>query len=387
MVGVWILAALAALLVLPSSALYGDSCSSAADCKDARYPHCYIYWKDTTPTLNTISYTDSTPSAGNVQVKGVCVECMTDCDCPVNEYCGVGEFKIPKVTSSNAGTAGTSSNEDFSRLMKQYELYGMAFEGLNISSRCKKYDVPSSPCSVHYADTITSTVVSEKRSDGKSVTVARVSLNVLSRPLASSFCGRVNSWAPDFHPCAVSGGLSQDITRCSQGETDSDLSTKNMANVAAVCPRWAGYRDSTIGEVFADPACQANDATFSSGGYDFVSPSIDWSGYCNRGKCQICLEGSQRCQAPTDGGEPQICLNGKWQRARGHGMSPWDMPLSDLNIAAQSQLTSAVFASLCFAFVCFNAVVVWMIYRFTSGKRRGLDDKEEVVAVEKGGGD
>jgi len=66
-------------------------------------------------------------------------------------------------------------------------------------------------------------------------------------------------------------------------------------------------------------------------------------------------------------------------------MSPWDMPLSDLNIAAQSQLTSAVFASLCFAFVCFNAVVVWMIYRSNQSHRENkrFEAKMKALAAEK----
>jgi hypothetical protein len=36
---------------------------------------------------------------------------------------------------------------------------------------------------------------------------------------------------------------------CDFTATDSDLSTANFANTAAVCPKWAGYREATLGEV------------------------------------------------------------------------------------------------------------------------------------------
>ncbi len=52
------------------------------------------------------------------QVKGVCVECRNDCDCQVNQYCGVGDIKIEKFTSSNVGTAGAFCTSEILRHMR-----------------------------------------------------------------------------------------------------------------------------------------------------------------------------------------------------------------------------------------------------------------------------
>jgi hypothetical protein len=122
-----------------------------------------------------------------------------------------------------------------------------------------------------------------------------------------------------------------------------------VASTAAVCPKWAGYRDSSIGEVFASPPCLPGDAgevpaclcylvsrtlfllphfvrlcqlvehqrgsmtagggvraVMGGGGYSFVSPAIDWQGVCVRGACAICLEGEKRCTASSEAGTPQV---------------------------------------------------------------------------------
>ena len=76
---------------------------------------------------------------------GVCVECVNDCECGVDEYCGydykdgydkdkddwVFDFKVkvpPGITSSNTGShSGVMDN-----VRKKLELYAMQFEGLPI---------------------------------------------------------------------------------------------------------------------------------------------------------------------------------------------------------------------------------------------------------------
>jgi len=76
---------------------------------------------------------------------GVCVECVSDCECGVDEYCGydykdaynkdkddwVFDFKVkvpPGITSSNTGShSGVMDN-----VRKKIELYAMQFEGLPI---------------------------------------------------------------------------------------------------------------------------------------------------------------------------------------------------------------------------------------------------------------
>ena len=69
---------------------------------------------------------------------GVCVECVSDCECGVDEYCGYDYkdgndfgFKVkvpPGITSSNKGShSGVMDN-----VRKEIELYAMQFEGLPI---------------------------------------------------------------------------------------------------------------------------------------------------------------------------------------------------------------------------------------------------------------
>ena len=53
-----------------------------------------------------VSYNDPSPKPSAAAVKGVCVECVSSCDCPVNQYCGIGDIKVSKEMSSNGGTAG-----------------------------------------------------------------------------------------------------------------------------------------------------------------------------------------------------------------------------------------------------------------------------------------
>eukprot|EP00277_Geminigera_cryophila_P045307 CAMPEP_0173069722 /NCGR_PEP_ID=MMETSP1102-20130122/8185_1 /TAXON_ID=49646 /ORGANISM="Geminigera sp., Strain Caron Lab Isolate" /LENGTH=324 /DNA_ID=CAMNT_0013937843 /DNA_START=394 /DNA_END=1368 /DNA_ORIENTATION=+ len=261
--------------------------------------------------------------------------------------------------SSNGGTAGQASETDYKRLMKEMELFGIAFSSLAIRSRCLDYIKPKEHCSAHVRSTLTTLVVEQKTEDGKTVGMYRAANGVLSESLAPRFCGKVNSWAPMFHTCLVSGGLSQDISRCAQGPTDSDLSTLDFAATAAVCPRWAGYRESSIGEVFVSPACGVGDAVMAGGGYNFVSPAIDWEGVCVRGECAVCLDGDRRCTTLAEAGVPQICLGGTWRALRGNGLQDTDLGTEQLvyNVAAQSEVATAVFAGLCMALLFINVSI------------------------------
>ena len=82
--------------------------------------------------------------------QGMCVECVTDCDCSVNEFCGYDfddsydkdtnkwtytyKVTIPAgITSANTGGGMPAG------LKKEVELYAKQVEGLPIKSKCKKY--------------------------------------------------------------------------------------------------------------------------------------------------------------------------------------------------------------------------------------------------------
>jgi len=83
--------------------------------------------------------------------RGVCVECMSDCDCGVNEFCGYdykdkyNKDKDPQWTFEYKVTIPsgiTSSNEGLgmpANVKKEIELYAKQYEGLPIRSKCKKY--------------------------------------------------------------------------------------------------------------------------------------------------------------------------------------------------------------------------------------------------------
>jgi hypothetical protein len=87
---------------------------------------------------------------------------------------------------------------------------------LPIRSRCLDYEKPKEHCSVHVKNTLATQVVEQKSDEGKTVPIYRSSEGLVSEKLAPRFCGKVNSWAPAFLTCLVSGGLSQDISRCAQ---------------------------------------------------------------------------------------------------------------------------------------------------------------------------
>ena len=84
------------------------------------------------------------------QIQGMCVECVTDCDCSVNEFCGYDfddsydkgskewtytyKVTIPaNITSANDGGGMPAA------VKKEVELYAKQVEGLPIRSKCKKY--------------------------------------------------------------------------------------------------------------------------------------------------------------------------------------------------------------------------------------------------------
>ena len=152
---------------------YGSPCTTAANCTDPSAPHCSIYFTDATGAANTRSYTDSTPQPTNLDVRGICVECKTDCDCGINRYCGLGEWTIPQTVSQNSGTAGASSDAGYKTIIKSIQLYGIAYLNMRIKSRCRDYSMPSGFCSVHYG-TPSATIVEQKNADGSTVPILRI---------------------------------------------------------------------------------------------------------------------------------------------------------------------------------------------------------------------
>lgn len=94
--------------------------------------------QDTTFTMNSLQAMMGfkEPDMGNAPgasvKKGICVECRTECDCDVNQYCGAStELVIPVgVQSSNTGSGLT----DYAREIMA--AYGQAFSGMKLRGKC-----------------------------------------------------------------------------------------------------------------------------------------------------------------------------------------------------------------------------------------------------------
>ena len=69
--------------------------------------------------------------------------------------------------------------------MKEMELYGTAFQGLKIRSRCLDYVMPQEHCSAHVKDTLSTLVVEQKNEDGKTRPVYRAAPGKLSQVFKS----------------------------------------------------------------------------------------------------------------------------------------------------------------------------------------------------------
>jgi len=80
----------------------------------------------------------------------MCVECVTDCDCSVNEFCGYDfddsynkttrEWTYTYKVNVPAGIASANNGSGMPMsVKKEIELYAKQYEGLPIKSKCKKY--------------------------------------------------------------------------------------------------------------------------------------------------------------------------------------------------------------------------------------------------------
>jgi len=69
---------------------------------------------------------------GASEKRGFCVECRTECDCDVNQYCGAStDLVIPVgVQSSNTGSGITGYAREI------MAAYGQAFSGMKLRGKC-----------------------------------------------------------------------------------------------------------------------------------------------------------------------------------------------------------------------------------------------------------
>ena len=119
---------LSLLIKLPGSlsANTYTTCTKQADCTDSSRPICKIWWSDRMYSTSANGLADLMKP---VEVKGVCVECINDCDCPVGKHCS-HDYALPSFTPTNLQTD----------LSKKINLYSQAYAGLKIRSICRSYD-------------------------------------------------------------------------------------------------------------------------------------------------------------------------------------------------------------------------------------------------------
>ena len=122
---------LLSLLLATVSADYTyTACSKQADCTDKSYPYCKIIWNDS--GMTTIS-----TAVEGTKYSGVCVQCNSDCDCDLDEYCA-NDFSLYKVESAIKTTAAAYKEESSNKILTYYDV----MKNYKIRSVCKKRELP-----------------------------------------------------------------------------------------------------------------------------------------------------------------------------------------------------------------------------------------------------
>jgi hypothetical protein len=228
-------------------AKYGTFCNRSDVCDDAA-PFCNIYFVDSSYAKNRKSDISILPSADLAPRRyGVCVQCLDDCDCDVNQYCGTDPYdpiKIPPFVSENTGTGSNIF------IKKRIQMVSASLSNIAIQSKCMDYVRPLSRC---YSDSTEVTSGSELVPESDVHSPARM-INRLRTPAGwpkaaqSEFCGKITSFAPAFYTIVASGNQADSVLE-SEGfkkPSSSLLSTSNFFNSPAVCPPWTIFKDDAI---------------------------------------------------------------------------------------------------------------------------------------------
>ena len=236
-----------------SSTEYGLFCNHSSDCNDAA-PFCNIYFVDTSYMTNLKSDISGFPSAVlSPRMYGVCVGCLSDCDCDVNQYCGTDPhtpIKVPPFVSENVGTG--------SNLYRKQKILTISasFSNLTMRSICIDYLAPSARCYQDFISELEAEVVSENEEIIYPGQPARQT-NTLRMPTgwpkarAADFCGQINSFGPAFYTIKTSGNrvdslIESDRLYQSSAATSTRTFSYDYYNSPAVCPPWSVFKDDAI---------------------------------------------------------------------------------------------------------------------------------------------
>eukprot|EP00281_Chroomonas_sp_CCMP1168_P030988 CAMPEP_0206253514 /NCGR_PEP_ID=MMETSP0047_2-20121206/23191_1 /ASSEMBLY_ACC=CAM_ASM_000192 /TAXON_ID=195065 /ORGANISM="Chroomonas mesostigmatica_cf, Strain CCMP1168" /LENGTH=625 /DNA_ID=CAMNT_0053679725 /DNA_START=12 /DNA_END=1889 /DNA_ORIENTATION=- len=243
-------AVLCALLPVARGAAYGERCTKTTDCSEgARF--CSFFFMDDSYERNTVSNTNLAPPNNSItQHEGVCVDCQSDCDCGVNQYCGVDPDSVivpwATIKSNNDGNGANSFQK------KVIEVYARSFEGMKIRSRCLDYSVPETACKeINAMDRLTFTQVREQNVKGTGVReiFKKVPQSpTIPRGYQDRYCGKINVFAPEFHEVIdlVQGGSGvPEVT--ANYKASAEMSTMNYFDTSAQCPKYVVYQASDAG--------------------------------------------------------------------------------------------------------------------------------------------
>jgi len=191
------------------------------------------------------------------------VECLTDCDCAANEFCGP-DLPFPELESKSDSN---KQKQFIKRLSEQ-------LHGVKVKSRCFKYN---------------SEIVGR-------VCNPIVTLNNIYESLnEQGYCGFITNFQPNATGCSGNncGSIhpkpNPDFHR--PGTCYDTVSYTSQEILNGFC---------SVGNPFENMGSDQTDAN---------STEIIWQGICAHHTCHVCQEQEMRC---VGNGIPQICANNAW---------------------------------------------------------------------------
>ena len=263
----------------------------------------------------------------NATRKGLCVECQDDCDCGVNQFCGV-DPEAPKTIPAFALDEEIQTKYPF--LSAWVNILSSGVTGMAIKSKCLEYEAEGKRCKrpgdraarIIHASSLEhgSYVRSNVYSPFKVVEDQRYP----SQGDASDFCGKIDLWAPSRREWTGSG-----LPKNTVFEEDDNALVGSMQGTPASCTKQVFERIpgvdecSYIGNYFTVPSISCDQSyspseTFGTCLKACTPPSASDLPYTNCGAagsgnlgndqenfctclkdCNLCVKRNDGCSADT----------------------------------------------------------------------------------------
>ncbi|EKX39260.1 hypothetical protein GUITHDRAFT_143664 [Guillardia theta CCMP2712] len=301
-------------------------CNVQADCDDKDYPICMPLWNDEgMATLDT-------KVVDNIYI-GVCVQCRTDCDCDTDEYCA-NDFTLNKFSSA-LNALDRYTEQQRALVGAHYSQY----QSLKIRSVCKKRDLPDEYDFCNTRQDIVSDTVSKSYDSGHLYSTGYIHVKNKNR-----FCGRIEENA----------FLVTDEIQCVGTGCGGNLLVGKLINTPAICIPTVYVSGTKV----INGTCQAEQMSITGGGFNFKTSVVDWEGYCKDNSCKDCRHGDTMCTEVYQ--QARVCINGKWKLRYSATMIGYERSYDMVseNIQLQTQITIALFTSLCFVVAVVCAVLL-----------------------------